>query len=89
MKPAECDTQLHHKYSGYRILTFCDSAMETRLSPEGLFLNDAHYFNVGVSDYQCIAYNVGGPCKDRDGLAGTCVMLQTLAAQTTALVESN
>lgn len=63
--------------------------MEKRVSPEGLFLNDAHYFNVGVSDYQCIDYNVGEACKDPDGHEGTCVMLQTLNAQTTELIEWN
>jgi len=49
--------------------------MATRL--ETMYVKDAHYFNMGVSDYQCIGYNVGKACKDPDGHAGTCVMLET------------
>lgn len=74
-KNTECNKQLLHKYSGYRILTFCGDPMATRL--ETMYVKDAHYFNMGVSDYQCIGYNVGKACKDPDGHAGTCVMLET------------
>lgn len=39
-----------HPYSGYRVLTFCDEAMDYRLT-DGLFLEGSRYYNVGVSDY--------------------------------------
>jgi hypothetical protein len=54
MPPKDCNKQLLHKYSGYRILTFCDNtekkAMTYRLT-DGLFMDGLAYYNIGVSDY--------------------------------------
>lgn len=63
MKPDECGKQLLHSLAGYRILTFCGEPMEYRLG-DGLYMDGAAYYNLGISDYQCINDNVGADCKD-------------------------
>jgi hypothetical protein len=53
--------------------------MEDRLGP-GLFLNSGSYYNLGISEAQCIKDNIGQSCKDKTGEKekdGVCVMLNT------------
>jgi len=50
--------------------------MEERLSfDQWMDLNSGKYYNVEVSNYQCIKQNVGQKCTDAAGGEGTCVML--------------
>lgn len=75
-----CNKQHEFGNASSRIFAFCDKTVDIRLAED--FSTKFDYFNIAVSEYQCIGeHDVGDTCTYNGKLnisPGKCILLQTL-----------